>query len=247
MLLRPRARRPSRREIVRRSAARLPHLRPPVFSSLLTISSVQRKRKSEPKSQVAGMLASALAPAECRATFLIQSCSKPLRDGLPLSPTPGLDRLSLQPRIDRLALQREDAEHALVHAPERLALHEALEAFDPQRELAQRQRPLPRQPALAQPLEVLGQRVLRPVDDPQVLAPAALDRRLQQATRARRDERQRLDDRALAAASRSGWSTRRLPPPRSRDRRGRRPDTACASAGHRPRSTKLPIVVMCQT
>ena len=88
----------------------------------------------------------------------------------------------LQPRIDRLALQREDAEHALVNASERLSLDEALESFDAQRELAQRQRSLPRQAAFAQPLEVLGQRVLRPVDDPQILAAAALDRRLQQAT-----------------------------------------------------------------
>ena len=86
-----------------------------------------------------------------------------------------------QPRIDRLALQGEDAEHALVDAPERLPLHEPFEPFDSQRELAQSQRSLPRKPPLAQPLEVLGQRVLRPVDDPQILAPAALDRRLQKA------------------------------------------------------------------
>jgi hypothetical protein len=46
---------------------------------------------------------------------------------------------SLQPRIYRLALQREHAKHALVHAPEGLALHESFEPFDPQGELAQSQ------------------------------------------------------------------------------------------------------------
>ena len=36
-----------------------------------------------------------------------------------------------KPRIDRLALQGENAEYALMNAPERLSLDEALEAFDP--------------------------------------------------------------------------------------------------------------------
>ena len=37
----------------------------------------------------------------------------------------------LQPRIHRLALQRQDSEHALMHAPQRLAADESLERFDP--------------------------------------------------------------------------------------------------------------------
>ena len=115
-------------------------------------------------------------------------------------------RLS-QTRVDRLALQREHAEHALVDPPQRFALDEPLESFDPQRELAKRQRSFARQPAFAQPLEVFGQRVLRPVDDPQILAAAALDRWLQQPARASRDERQRLDDGAFAA----GLGQRRPP------------------------------------
>src|SRR4051794_7231624 len=70
-----------------------------------------------------------------------------------LSRTPGLRPTSLpsrnllttttallQPRIDGLALQGENAEYALVNPPERFSLDEALEPFDPQRELTQRQR-----------------------------------------------------------------------------------------------------------
>ena len=59
---------------------------------------------------------------------------------------------SLQPRVHRLALRREHAEHALVHAPERLAPHEPLEPLDAQRELAERERPLGGQPARPQAL-----------------------------------------------------------------------------------------------
>jgi hypothetical protein len=43
--------------------------------------------------------------------------------------------VALQPRIYRLALQRQDAKDALVDAPQRLAADEALQCFDPQREL----------------------------------------------------------------------------------------------------------------
>ena len=57
-----------------------------------------------------------------------------------------------------------------------------------------------------------------PVDDPQVLAAAALHRRLQKAASARRHERQRLDDRALAAGLRQRLPPARSPRPRSPDR-----------------------------
>src|SRR2546426_4108908 len=115
-----------------------------------------------------------------------------------------------KPRIDGLALQSEDAEHAFVDTPQRLALHEPLEPFDSQRELAQSQRTLSRKTALSEPLQMLGQRILRPVDDSQVLAPATLDRRLEQATRVCCDERQRFHNRAFAA------SLRQCRPPRGR-------------------------------
>jgi hypothetical protein len=81
-----------------------------------------------------------------------------------------------QPGIDGLALQGEDAEDALVHAPEWFALHETFEPFHPQSELSQSQRTLPGKPTFAKTLQMLGQRVLRPIDDPEVLATAALHR-----------------------------------------------------------------------
>ena len=80
----------------------------------------------------------------------------------------------LQARIDRLALEGENSEDAFVHASERLSLHEPFEPFDSQRELPQRERALSRKPALAEPRQVLGQRVLRSIDDPEVLAASAL-------------------------------------------------------------------------
>src|SRR5687768_1816628 len=97
-------------------------------------------------------------------------------------------RLELQPWIDRLAFQREYAKDALVNASEGLSLDEPFEPFDPQCELAQRQRSLPRKPTFTQALEMLGQGVLGPVDDPEVLTAAALHRGLQQATRRGRHE-----------------------------------------------------------
>jgi len=45
----------------------------------------------------------------------------------------------LQTRIDRFALERQDAENALVNAPERLFLNEPFEPLDAQRELSQSQ------------------------------------------------------------------------------------------------------------
>src|SRR3984893_3869899 len=87
-------------------------------------------------------------------------------------------------RVHRLAFQGEDAEDALVDAAQRLAADEALQAFDAERELPQRQRALHAEAARAQPVEVRQHRVLRAVDDPQVLRPPALHGRLHQPVRA---------------------------------------------------------------
>ena len=65
---------------------------------------------------------------------------------------------------------------------------EALERLDAERELAQRERALRPERRAAQPLEVLRRGVLRAVDDPQVLAAAALHRRLHEPALAARDE-----------------------------------------------------------
>src|SRR5689334_14820643 len=78
--------------------------------------------------------------------------------------------LPLQPGIDRLALEGQDAEHALVNAPQRLFLHEPFEPFDAQRELSKSQRSLAGEPPFAQPVELPGQRVLRAVNDAKVFA-----------------------------------------------------------------------------
>jgi hypothetical protein len=69
--------------------------------------------------------------------------------------------LSLQPRIHGLALEGEDRERALVDAAERLAADEALQALDPDRELAVGDAPLASEAALEQ---VLGEGVLGAVD-----------------------------------------------------------------------------------
>ena len=82
----------------------------------------------------------------------------------------------LQPWIDRLAFQGEDAKHALVNSSERFSPDKPFEPFDPQRELAQSQRPLPGKPTFTEAPKVLGQRVLGPIDDPEVFATAALHR-----------------------------------------------------------------------
>src|SRR5260370_13548989 len=114
-----------------------------------------------------------------------------------------------EPRVDRLALQREHAEHAFVHAKGGLAADEPLERLDSQRALGGGQRPLAPEAALPQPVQVTGQRVLRPVDDPQALRPPALDPRLGDAAPAPHDRLGRLDHHALPASS-----GKLLPPPR---------------------------------
>src|ERR1700712_3061092 len=84
-------------------------------------------------------------------------------------------------RVDGLALHRQHAEDRLVDAVEGLAGDEALEGLDAEGELAGRQAALAGEVAGAQALELGRVGVLRAVDQPQVLAPAALDPRLDQA------------------------------------------------------------------
>jgi hypothetical protein len=62
----------------------------------------------------------------------------------------------LEPRVDGLALEGEHAEHALVHAAQRLAADEAVERLDAEGEHAQRERALWTEMARAQALEVRG-------------------------------------------------------------------------------------------
>ena len=59
----------------------------------------------------------------------------------------GLGKIRLQPGIDRLALQRQHAEDAFMHAPQRRAVDESLQPLVAERELALRQVVLAAQPA----------------------------------------------------------------------------------------------------
>src|SRR6266542_2999573 len=105
-----------------------------------------------------------------------------------------------EPRIDGLALERQHAEDALMDAAQRLAADEALERLDAEREFANGERALAAEAAGAKTLEVGGLGVLGAVDDAQVLAPARLERGLDEAAAAAGEELERLDDHPLAAA-----------------------------------------------
>ena len=66
-----------------------------------------------------------------------------------LQPCSCLRSRASQARIDRITFQREHAEDALVHAVQRRPLDKALQRLDAERKLAQCQRTLRRQTALA--------------------------------------------------------------------------------------------------
>src|SRR5947208_17193938 len=86
-----------------------------------------------------------------------------------------------------------------MNAAQWLASYEPFQRFDTQRKLASRQRALPRKAARTQSWQLIVGRVFRAIDDPQVLTPTTLDRRLQQPLRTSRDEVERLDYHALPA------------------------------------------------
>src|SRR5207302_4391705 len=109
---------------------------------------------------------------------------------------------SSEGRVHRLALQCEKSEDTLVHPEERFASHEPLQRLHPEGKLPRRQALLQTQrSSLAQSFEIARQVVLRTVDDPKVLATAALDPGLGEASPRSPDELHRLDDHALVALS----------------------------------------------
>src|SRR6267142_2128729 len=112
---------------------------------------------------------------------------------------------SSQPRIDRLAFQSEDAEDALVHAAKRFVANESLEGFDAKGEFSQGERSLAAGAAIAEARKMLVGGVVRPIDDSQILAAAALHGRLDKALAAAHDKFQRLDDHAFAPACSQGF------------------------------------------
>src|SRR5260370_40994476 len=109
--------------------------------------------------------------------------------------------MSSETRIHRLAFEGKDAEDALVNSPEWLFAYETLEGLDAERELAERQGTLHRQPTRAEALQVLGKRVLGAVDDPQILGATALYRRLNDATPTTGNKIERFDNHPFATAA----------------------------------------------
>ena len=85
---------------------------------------------------------------------------------------------------------------------QRLPPNEALQRLDTKRELTNCKRALVREPARAQPLEIFWQRVLWPVDDPQIIAATHFNRRLGETPGSLNDEVEWLHDHTLAAAAR---------------------------------------------
>src|ERR671919_3097599 len=83
-----------------------------------------------------------------------------------------------QTRVDGLTLEGQNAEDAFVDAVERLISHQTLQGLHAERELAGSQRAFASYVPIPQPRQVLGSRVLRPVDDAKVLGPSHLDPRL---------------------------------------------------------------------
>ena len=68
-----------------------------------------------------------------------------------------------------------------MHTAQRLAIYESSESFEAQREFADREAAFAGKSAAPQPFDVLRKIVLGSVDDAQVFAASALERRLQQA------------------------------------------------------------------
>src|SRR5580698_10993567 len=119
-------------------------------------------------------------------------------------------RYDLQPRVDRFRLERQHGEHAFVYAPERLAAGQPVDGFQPEGVLAQCQRALVAEAASTQSAEIVRLGVVRPVDDPEVLAAAHFEAGLHESPAATGQVRGGLDYRALPAA------VRQVLPPRRR-------------------------------
>src|SRR5438132_14304394 len=132
-----------------------------------------------------------------------------------------------------------------------LAANEALQRLDPERKLPNRKRSLVRQTSRPQPLEVPGQCVLRPVDDPQIISSAHLYRGLGKPLGTLNGEALRLHDHALAAA------TRQLRPPRDSfrlvvrngpiDRLERRRQQQRVARADARKNPHVPLVVLVNT
>src|SRR5437868_15239521 len=83
---------------------------------------------------------------------------------------------------------------------QRLSAHKPLQSFDAEGKFSKGERAFLAQTTAPQPGEILVSRVIRSIDDPQVLAAPALDGRLGEAALAPKNEVERLDNHAFAAA-----------------------------------------------
>jgi hypothetical protein len=109
---------------------------------------------------------------------------------------------SSQSRINRFTLQRQHTKNALVNSAERFLMNESLQRFQSQCELAKGKRSFGAKTSALEPLQVFGQRVFRPVDDPKVFSSSYLNGGLHQPFPSLRHKLQRLYNHALAAACR---------------------------------------------
>jgi len=75
-----------------------------------------------------------------------------------------------------------------MHATQRLATNEAVQGFQAERELPQREPPLGAEAPFPQSLQLAGEGVLRPVDEPEILGATNLQRRLNETFGAASDK-----------------------------------------------------------
>ena len=116
---------------------------------------------------------------------------------------------SSETRIDRLALERENAEDALVDAVQRVTARRTVRATRSRGRIRGAPSSASSQASFAKSLEVLGSRVIRPIDDPEILGASALHGGLNESALTARDEVFRLHHNAFAAASRHFLPPRR--------------------------------------
>jgi hypothetical protein len=102
--------------------------------------------------------------------------------------------------VDGLSFEGEDAEDAFVDAAQGFIADEAFEGFDAESEFANGQRALAAQAAGTQAVEVLGEGVVRAVNDAEIFAAPAFDAGLDDSAAALFDEAERFDDHAFPAA-----------------------------------------------
>src|SRR6266700_1255237 len=108
----------------------------------------------------------------------------------------------LQPGVNGFAFQRQHTKNALMYSAEGFFVYESLQCFQSQTEFTKSKRSFSAKTSALEPLQVFGQCVFRPVDDPEVFSPSNLNGRLSQPFPSLRHKLQRLYHHALAAACR---------------------------------------------